>query len=212
MSRVAPSGATSAAARRSDVLYDAARRLPEIPRIRIGLGGLDGRDADQQLDVVGDEQIAVGKRLVPLEIELAPIDRALELEANALVAPRVLAVLGDLPGELDRLGDALDRNLAGERDLAVGAGVGAGRAEGDLRMLGDVEEFGALQVPVAVLLAAVDRGDVDPARQHGGVARSVDGALEAAERPSDGGDTHVLDGEADVRMSRIDVVDPGRDA
>src|SRR5665213_2708860 len=114
MSRVVPSGATSAAACSSAVLYDAARSLPEIPRIRIGLGGLDGRDVDQQLDVVGDEHVAVGERLVPLEIELAPINGPFELEADALVAPRVLTVLGDLAGELDQLGDALDRDLAGQ--------------------------------------------------------------------------------------------------
>ena len=126
MSRVVPSGATSAAARSSAVLYDAARRLPEIPRIRIGLGGLDGRDVDQQLHVIGDEHVAVGKRLVPLEIELAPINGPFELEADALVAPRVLTVLGDLAGELDRLGDALDRDLAGQANIPAGRRVRAG--------------------------------------------------------------------------------------
>src|SRR5580693_8220777 len=97
---VTPSGATWAAARSSAVLYDAARRLPEIPRIRIELGALDGGDAHQQLDLVGNEEIAVREGLVPLEVEVAAVDRALELEADPLVAPRVLAVLGDLTGEL----------------------------------------------------------------------------------------------------------------
>ena len=83
-----------------------------------GLRGLDGRDAHQQLDLVGDEQVAVRKRLIPLEVELAAVDHAGELEADALVAPRVGAALGDDAGQLDRLGDALDRDLAVQADLA----------------------------------------------------------------------------------------------
>src|SRR3984885_9095158 len=94
------SGATEGAARSRPVLYDAARRLPEIPRIRIELGALDRRHAHQQLDLVGDEEVAVGEGLVPLEVELAAVDRAGQLEADPLVAPRVLAVLRDLAGEL----------------------------------------------------------------------------------------------------------------
>src|SRR5665213_4623892 len=95
MSRVVPSGATSAAACSSAVLYDAARRLPEIPRIRIGLGGLDGRDVDQQLDVVGDEHVAVGERLVPLvstvETSTVPASTGASPEASTVPSkPRKL--------------------------------------------------------------------------------------------------------------------------
>ncbi len=92
---------------------------------------------------------------------------ALDLEADALVAPRILAALGGSAGELDRLGDALDRDLAGELDLAVVVGVDRGRVERDLRVLLDVEEVGRLEVAVALLLAGVDARDLDGARQAG---------------------------------------------
>src|SRR6185437_7361830 len=161
MSIVTSSGATWAAARSSAVLYDAARRLPEIPRILIELGGLDGGHAHQQLDLVGHEQVAVGESLVPLEVEVAAVDRAAELEADALVAPRILAVLGNLAGELDRLGDALDGDLALKGDVAGAAHLGGGGVEADLGLLIGVEELGALQVAVAVGIAGVDGGDVD---------------------------------------------------
>ena len=48
-----------------------------------------------QLDLVGDQQVAVREGLVPLELEVAAVDRALDLEADALVAPWVGAALGD---------------------------------------------------------------------------------------------------------------------
>src|ERR1700742_1083242 len=141
MSMATPSGATCAAARSSAVLYDAARRLPEMPRILMGLGALDGGHAEQQLDVVGDEQVAVREGLVPLEVKLPAVDRGRELEADALVAPRILAVLGDLARELDRPADALDGDLTLERDLAAGTHLARGGVEADLGPLVGVEEL-----------------------------------------------------------------------
>src|SRR5579875_1387234 len=133
------SGASSAAARSSAVLYDAERRLPEMARMRIELRGLDRRHAEDELDLVGDEQVAVRQGLVPLQIELAAVDRAGELEADALVAPRIgRAGVGDHAGELDRTGDALDRDLAGQADLAVADRRERARGEGDLRVGGGV--------------------------------------------------------------------------
>jgi hypothetical protein len=122
---------------------------------------------------------------------------------------------GDRAGELDRPGHALDPYLAAEADLAVSRGVGARRVKRDLRVLVDVEEVRGLEVAVAVLLAGVDRVDrvdVSGALKHGGVAGGVDRALEAAERAAHGGDSHVLDGEADAGVGGIYVVDAGRNA
>src|SRR5579875_355456 len=115
------SGASSAAARSSAVLYDAERRLPEMARMRIELRGLDRRHAEDELDLVGDEQVAVRQGLVPLQIELAAVGRA---------------GVGDHAGELDRTGDALDRDLAGQADLAVADRRERARGEGDLRVGG----------------------------------------------------------------------------
>src|SRR5204862_4803787 len=64
---------------------------------------LDRRNAHEELDLVGHQETAVGQRLVPLEVEVAAIDHGLEIEADALVAPRVGAALGDITGQLDRL-------------------------------------------------------------------------------------------------------------
>ena len=68
---------------------------------------------------MGDEEVAVGERLVPSEPELAAVDLALNLKADAIIAPRILAVLADLADQLDRLGDTLDGDIAGQLDLAV---------------------------------------------------------------------------------------------
>src|SRR5436305_9240334 len=199
-----PAGASSATARNSAVLCDPARRLPEMARTRICLCALHGRDADEQLDVVGDEQIAVREGLVPLQIEIAPVDHGFDLEADTLVAPRVgRAEIVDAPDQLDRLRDALERDLAGEPDLAVVGCLRGGRVKADLRMLLDVEELGRGQVCITVLVARVDARNLDRALQHRRLAGGVEAALELPERATDGGDAHVPNLEADVGMGGI---------
>src|ERR1700733_8083161 len=158
-----PSGASSAAARSSAVLCDAARRLPEMVRICMGLCGLDRGHADEQLDLVGHEQVAVRERLIPLEVEVAAVDHARELEADALVAPRVGSAFADDAGELDRLGDALDRDLAVETDLAIIKRLAGGRGERDLRVVLGVEEVGRRQVAVTLRVTGIDARDLDRA-------------------------------------------------
>jgi hypothetical protein len=71
------------------------------------LRSLDRGNAHYELDAVGYEQVAVGQRLVPLEVKLAAVDCALDLKADALVATRILTVLTDLAGQLDGLGGCL---------------------------------------------------------------------------------------------------------
>ena len=78
-------------------------------------------------------------------------------------------------------------------------------------LLVGVEELGALEVAVAVGVAGVDGGDVDGAREDGGVTAGVDRALERAEAAADGGDAHVPDLEADVGVAGVDGVGAGRD-
>src|SRR5207302_8535802 len=132
-----------------------------------------------------EQEVAVGKGLVPLQVKITAIDGARELQADALAAPRVFAVLGDLAGELDRLGDALDGDLTLQRDLTVAAHLGGGGTEADLRVLLGVEELRALQVAVAVGVARVDRGDLDASLQDRRIARGVDRAVERAEAATD---------------------------
>src|SRR5919106_2904420 len=102
------SGASSRAARASAVLNDSRLRLPERARIftssRLRRG--EGRP---ERDIVGEEEAAARKRRVPLEPELGAVDRALELEADPLVAGEILAGSEEGALEGDRLRRALDR-------------------------------------------------------------------------------------------------------
>src|SRR5213082_2225467 len=101
------------------------------------------------------------------------------------MTPRVLAVLGDRPDQLDRLGDPLDGDLAAQLDLTVEANLGGGGVKGDLRMALGVEELRRLQMTVAVLLAGVDAGGLDRALQHGSLSGDINLALEGAKAPTD---------------------------
>src|SRR3954447_25243828 len=127
-----PGPPSSCAARRSRVLSESRRRLPESARTRMS-GLLHGREAGREANGVSEQEAARRKRGVPADAELVAIDLALELEPEALVAPRVGTGPGDLRGQLDLAGDAADREIAdhlarlepgrGERDLGVALGV-----------------------------------------------------------------------------------------
>src|SRR5206468_888022 len=86
----------------------------------------------RQRDVVRQRGLARRQRVVPVDPELRPVDRALELEADALLAVRIGDRVDDRALQLDGLRLALDRQVAIDRDVAAGAGD-VGRAEGDLR-------------------------------------------------------------------------------
>src|SRR3954471_19481860 len=76
-----PGGSSAPAARRSLRLWDPRRRLPEMPRIRIELGGLlDEGDVDRQRDVVGERVAAGRKRHVPVQAVGGAVDDRLELQ------------------------------------------------------------------------------------------------------------------------------------
>src|SRR3954469_16241766 len=201
-----PGGSSAAAARRSLRLWDPRRRLPEMPRIRTGLGLLDEGDVDRQRDVVGQRVAAGRQRHVPVEAELRAVDRRVELQVRAGVAERVLR--RGLPGARggDRLGDAADREVAADRGGRVVVERHVGRGEVDRRVVLDVEELGAEDVR-AELLRSDDRDRLD-----------LRGALELAvgerrgdlaERAAEHRDVLVLDGEAERRMNRIGVEGAG---
>ena len=64
------------------------------------------------------------------------------------------------PVELDRLRDALDRELALALDAVVLEAAQVGRLEGDLRVPLGVEEVRRLQVAVQLLVLDVDARDL----------------------------------------------------
>src|SRR4051794_10210235 len=137
----APDGSASAAARRSMVLWEPRRALPEMPRIRIGLGLLDERELDDEGDLVGERLAARGQRGVPVHAELAAVDLGLEVEVPAGGAERVGGRRGPRARRLDGLRDALDGQLALGDGGAVLAEIDRGRLVADGRESGGIEEL-----------------------------------------------------------------------
>src|SRR6186713_3144794 len=157
-----PAGASSAAARARAVLYDPALRLPESARIFTSRD-LDRRDVGLETDLVREQEAAARKRCVPLEAEVGAVDRADELESDAVVAPRIGARADVLARQCEGLRDALHGQLAVDDEFAA-SGLDGDRLEPELRMALRVEELGRLHMPVARLVERGDRGSVGAAR------------------------------------------------
>src|SRR5437870_12729773 len=112
---------SSAAARSSFVLYESPRTLPEMARIFIALRRLEELKLGDELDLVREGRLAGRERVVPVDPERGAVDRSLELEAEALVPVGIGDRVADRARELDRMGLALDRDLAVDGDLVAGA-------------------------------------------------------------------------------------------
>src|SRR5690606_24377979 len=163
-------------------------------------------DVDGELDFVADEHAAALKGLVPVEAEVLAVERALRLEAGDLDARRVDAGALELRPEQHRAGDALDRELSVDREVPAVAPDGDA-AEGRGRKSLDIEESGAAQVGVASADAGVDAGGLDGHLDAGSlevIGIEPDGPGEVVEAAVDGGEHHVLDGEADGAVVGID--------
>src|SRR5919109_667347 len=202
-----PGGSTSPAARSSLRLWEPRRRLPEMPRIRIGLGGLlDEGDLDGQGDVVGEDVAARRQGHVPVHVPLRAVDDGLEVEVPARVAERVGGGRGPGAGGLDRVRDALDRQVALDDGGAVLAEVELGRHEGHLGVVLRIEELAAQDVGAELLgLADRDRLDLRGALE----TATRQGGGDAVERAAEHGDALVADGEAEARMDRVGGVGAG---
>src|SRR3954454_14482424 len=111
-------GSSSPAARRSLEVCEPARRLAEGPRTFMSLG-LRQLELDDQLDLVGEREAALGQRGVPVQAVLRAIDDRLELDADLLDVAEGHGRLGDRAARLDRAGVALDRQLAVDDQLVV---------------------------------------------------------------------------------------------
>src|SRR5712691_10300869 len=204
-----PSGAASTAARRSCVLCESARRLPETARIRMGLGllRLHERELGDELHVVAEVVAAALVRRIPVDAVGGAVDRRLELEAEALAAERVdLRCVGDRALEPDRPGRPLDRELALTLDLVAVELAELGGLELDLRIALGVEEVRRLQVPVELLVLHVDARDLRRALE----ARAGERGGEVPEAAAEVVDARVGDLERDVRVDRVGVPDTDR--
>src|SRR5215210_6947629 len=134
-----PDGSSVAAARSSSVLWESARRLPEMPSTRMALRP-DELELDGQSHVVGQREAALGKRGVPLEAELRAVDRRLERDADAGLARDVLVRSYERATAADRVRVALDREVALDAQL-VALASDRGRLEAELRVALGVEEL-----------------------------------------------------------------------
>src|SRR6202012_2130164 len=146
-----------------------------------------------------------GDRAVEVDAEVGPVDLGLRGEADARAAVSVRAEAVDLEVERDRLGDALEGEVA-LQDEAFLAGLERGGGEGHRRVLLDLEEVGAADVRVALLLAGVDRVEVNRGGDGRGqrVLGGDDGALERVEAATHLADHHVPDGKGNLRVDRVD--------
>src|SRR5919109_5410663 len=114
----------------------------------------------------------------------------------------------EFDGEGELAGPAPDGEVAGHV-VAVFGGHDAGRLEGHLRMVVDVEEVVAAQVGVSVGVAGVDRCQVDlgPKGTGAEVVADGDGGIETVEPAAHLGDAEVAGGELNRAVSVIE--DPG---
>ena len=114
----------------------------------------DRRDVELELDLLAHEDAAGLEGRVEGEVPVGAVDGDLTLEADPGVAERVLGRAGLLEGDRDRLGDAVDGEVAGDGPLGAVA-LDVGRDEGDLRVVGDVEEVGVFRWPSRCSLPVV---------------------------------------------------------
>src|SRR6266851_10383250 len=148
-----------------------ARPLASSPKsygtellLRLGLRFLLGGwrvlrllDLGVDVDVVGDEHAAALQGLVPRQAPVGPFhlaDGARRVDGGAPRRLDAVGVEGDVQG--DRLGHAVHGEIAADLVLVAAGLRDLRRLEGDLRALLRVEEVGALEVGVALLVARVD--------------------------------------------------------
>src|SRR3954464_2428507 len=144
-----PDGSSVAAARRSSVLCESRRRLPDMPRTRILLrllALLRQLELDDQRHVVREREPALGERGVPLESELRAIDHRLEVDADLGRAGDVLVRADERAAALNRVRIALDRQLAVDHQL-VALDAHVARLVAELGVVLDVEEVRRLEMP-----------------------------------------------------------------
>src|SRR5712691_356168 len=173
-------------------------------------GGQNRFNLEVQGNLVGDDRSAGLQRGVEVHAEIAPVDLPGSGESSPRAAHRIRPEAIELEGKRHALRDALERQVAVEDELAT-LDANASRAVGHRRVALDLEEVGRPDVPVALLIAGVDRGHVDLGtdRRAGRVRAGDQLAGEARELAAYLADHHVPDGEADLGVHRVDGPGPG---
>src|SRR4029077_20345076 len=170
----------------------------------------DRRYVEGEVDGVADEHAARLEHAIPDE----PVVRTVELTAQCQREPVSVLVVRNASAELtveqDRTRDALDRQLARQREVAtVAVEMHRDGVEADLGEVLDVEEIRRAQVRVALVVQRLEAHYLDRAGD-GRIVSGDDRSFEVAEPSVDGLDHHVLDAELDCRMRRVDRPRPAR--
>jgi hypothetical protein len=141
-----------------------------------------GLDLEVDLDLVADDR--AGAAAVDAEVLAADLGGGGDADDRGAVHAVAEAV--DLQVERDRIGDAADGQLTVEQEV-VAVLADAGRDELVLGVLADVQDVLALDVRVAMLLAAVEGVGVNGRRDLGveGVLGGDDLAGEGVELAAD---------------------------
>src|SRR5439155_169576 len=141
--------------------------------------------------------------------EIGAVDLRGQVEPDALVSVGIGHRRGHRPGHCDPLADALDRQLAVDRDLAVAADTDVRGCEAELRVPLGVEKVRRLQMGREVLVPHVDARDLRRALERRALA--VDGQLrpDLVELPLEP-PRKVGNLEVDPRMNRVEAPGTGR--
>src|SRR6185312_9360064 len=161
---------------------------------RFRSAGPDELELDSQLDVVRQRGTAAWQVCVPADAIGRAIDRGLEGEAEPRVAREVLGRALNGAGGMDRLGYALDGQVAVDLDL-VTVDFDLLRGEGDLGVVVNVEELRTHQVRGEVFVLDVDRVNRGGAAEPAVDKRGGDVLERTAERRD-----HVRNRERDRRV------------
>src|SRR5260221_4099776 len=186
------------------------RGLAGLARSGRGGGGLlllvlDDLALEKERDVIADDPLAVEHR-AERHAEVLAIDLALGAVADTVAHHRVVEFAIDYPRQRDRLGIALDGQVAGQVVAIATERLDLGALEGDRRVVRDVEEVGGSQVVVALLVVGPDARRLDGnfyCRRFWVVGVDIPRDADLGEVATHRHHAQVLGGELDLRVERI---------
>src|SRR5204863_5385498 len=149
------------------------------------------------------------KRVVPADTEVGAVDGRGQVQADPIVPPRISDRGGHGAGHGDRLGDALDRQLAADGDVAVAVEADLGRAEAQLGVPLGVEEVRRLEMRRQVLVLDVHAGDLGRPLERGALVLDGQPGADLVELALEGAG-QVRNLEADARVNGVETPSAGR--
>src|SRR6516164_4625782 len=171
--------------------------------------GLDELDVESDCDVLADEDAAGFERSVPVEAEVLATDLCCGRQADACVAPRILARgAWAFDGKGDGLCYAMYGEVACDCVLLLTLLLDGRGLEGHGGKLLNVKEVRTFQMAVALRVSSGESADGDSgldAAAFGAGAVLVEHAIKAAEAAFYIGNHHVFHLELGRRVSGVDL-------